>query len=72
MASQQRKNGWGWGAEREKKKRTGEKAKMKFGGPTYFFKVLKFCLNFASEEQNSFPVANRLSKSFLERFTSEN
>ena len=52
MASQQRKNGWGWGTD--------------------IFKLLKFCLNFVSEEQNSFPGANGLSKSFLERSTSDN
>ena len=64
MASQQRKNGGGGGPrEREKKKRRGEKARDAVQwANNYFFKKglnLKFCLNFASEEQNSFPEVNR-------------
>ena len=48
------------------------KEKMVGGRGPIYFKLLKFCLNFASEEQNSFPGANGLSKSFLERSTSDN
>jgi len=58
MASQQSKNGWCGGAEREKKKRRGEKANDE--------------IRWANMEQISFPGANGLSESFLERSTSDN
>lgn len=61
-ASKERMVGVG-GREREKKKRRGEKARDAVQwANNYFFKKglnLKFCLNFASEEQNSFPEVNR-------------